>query len=471
MKITSIGAGSLYTPDFALMLIELRDQLNVEYWTLMDIDPDRLEAVSGFTRMILDEADLHIDVNTTLDLAEAVKDTDYVIATIRAGKAHGRVLDEDIPRKYGYLGQETTAPGGFALGLRNIPPIVEIARRTAELARPGAWLINLSNPAGMLTEAVYRFTKCRALGLCNWPRTFWTKIAEAYGVERNDVFLQMVGLNHLNWAKAFVRGRDVGKEVTGKFAEAMAKQYGEEIVRNKFTFPQDIVDLVNWPLFVQYNHYYYMMDEAIEDQKNTTDTRSQMMVKNLEGQLPQYILDRIDLTGIRTRAEFVELIDGIVIEMYRHKDRNGLALISGTRGGEGYGAAALEVILAMEKNSNQLQVVDYPNLGSIPGLPNDIIVEHTCLISGAGVFPITMPALEPHMHALVNAVKQYEILASEAAMEGDYRKALEALIANPLFNDLPRARKVLDDLLLAHKEYLPNFRSAIDMLESGIRAY
>lgn len=471
MKIASIGAGSIYTPDFALMLIELRDQLKVDEWALMDIDPDRLDAVSGFVRMLLEEADLHIGLNVTLDLNEAVQDADYVITTIRVGKAHGRVLDEEIPRRYGFIGQETTAPGGFAMALRNIPAIVEIAQQTERVAKPEAWLINLSNPAGILTEAIYRFTNCRAVGLCNWPRTFWTKIAEAYGVKRDEVFLQLVGLNHLNWAKAFVKGKDVGNKASIKFAEVMAKQYGEEIVRKKFTFPQEIVDFVTWPLIVQYNHYYYMMDEALEDQKNATDTRSQMMVNHLKGRLPKYILDMIDLAGVHTRAEFVELVDKITIEMYRQKDRNALALLSGTRGGEGYGAAALEVILAIEKNSNQLQVVDYPNLGSIPGLPPDIVVEHTCLINGAGIFPISMPKLEPHMYALVYAVKQYEILTSEAAMQGDYRKALEALIANPLFNDLPRARKVLDDLLLAHKEFLPNFASAINKIKSGICPY
>lgn len=467
MKVASIGAGSLYTPDFALMLLEMRDKLQVNEWYLMDIDRDRLEIVAGFTRMILEEGGLNIHIQTTTDISEAVRDAEYVISTIRVGGAHGRVLDEAIPRKYGFIGQETTPPGGFAMGLRNIPAIVEIAKKTEELARPGAWLINLSNPAGLLTEAVHRYTKCNAVGLCNWPRSFWTHIAEAYGVKRDDVFLQLVGLNHLNWAKAFVKGKDVSGDVTQRFAENMTKKYGEEIVKKKFTFPQEIVDTVGWPLIVQYNHYYYMMDEALDDQKEVSDTRSQMMVENLKGRLPKNILDLIDLSNVKTRAEFVELIDKIVVELYRQKNRDGLNLIAGSRGGEGYGAAALEVILAMENNSNQIQAVDFPNLGSIPNLPEDIVVEHSCLINAAGVFPISMPAMKPHMHALVNAVKQYEILACEAAMEGNYRKALEALIANPLINDLPRARLVLNDLLVSHKNNLPNFSEAIARIERG----
>ncbi|NMB54456.1 MAG: hypothetical protein GYA15_07110 [Leptolinea sp.] len=471
MKLASIGAGSLYTPDFALMLLEMRDKLQVDDWYLMDIDRNRLEVVAGYTKMVLDEGGAKTHIHLTTDLSEAVRDANYVIATIRVGKAHGRVLDESIPRKYGFIGQETTPPGGLAMGLRNIPAIVEIAQKTVELARPGAWLINLSNPAGMLTEAIYRYTKCKAVGLCNWPRSFWTHIAEAYEVQRDDVFLQLVGLNHLNWARAYIKGEYVGKDATRKFAENMTKKYGAEIVAKKFTFPQDIVDIVEWPLIVQYNHYYYMMDEALADQKEPTDTRSQMMLENLKSSLPKEVLNKIDLTNVKLRAEFVELIEKITIELYRQKSRDGIKLIAGSRGGEGYGAAALEVILAMENNSNQVQAVDFPNLGSIPGLPDDIVVEHSCLVNAAGIFPISMPALTPHMHALVNSVKQYEILACEAAMEGNYRKALEALIANPLINDLPRASLVLNDLLTSHKANLPNFSEAIERIERGERPY
>ena len=471
MKLASIGAGSLYTPDFALMLLQMRDKLRVDDWYLMDIDRDRLEVVAEYTRMLLEEGGSKTRIHLTTDLSEAVRDANYVIATIRVGTAHGRVLDESIPRKYGFIGQETTPPGGLAMGLRNIPAIVEIAQKTVELARPEAWLINLSNPAGMLTEAIYRYTKCKAVGLCNWPRSFWTHIAEAYGVRRDDVFLQLVGLNHLNWARAYIKGKYVGKDATRKFAENMTEKYGAEIVAKKFTFPQDIVDIVEWPLIVQYNHYYYMMDEALADQKQPVDTRSQMMLENLKGSLPKDVLNRIDISNVRLRAEFVELIEKIAIELYRQKSRDGIKLIAGSRGGEGYGAAALEVILAMENNSNQVQAVDFPNMGSIPGLPDDIVVEHSCLVNAAGVFPISMPALSPHMHALVNSVKQYEILACEAAMEGNYRKALEALIANPLINDLPRASLVLNDLLLSHKANLPNFSEAIARIERGDRPY
>jgi 6-phospho-beta-glucosidase len=471
LKITNIGAGSLYTPDFALMLIDQREKLNIEEWRLMDIDSKRLSIVADYVRMLFKKVELDIRLTTTTDLEEAVKDVDYVITTIRPGGTHGRILDETVPLEFGLIGQETTPPGGLAMGLRNIPDIVEIAEQTERHAKPSAWLINLTNPAGMLTEAIYRYTNCKAVGLCNWPRSFWTKVAAAYGVERDDVFLQLVGLNHLNWARAFVKGVDVSEEVGEKFSQEMAKFYGPEIVKAKFMLPKDIRDLVGWPLIVQYCRYYYCLDEMLEDQKASTNTRSKLMINNLKGKIPDEVIERINIENVKTRAEFVELIEELTLELYEEKNTTGYDLISLTRGGEGYGAAGLEIIIAIEHNLNQVQVVDFPNLGSIPDLPNDVVVEHSCLINGAGIHPISMPGLRPHMQALVNSVKQYEILACEAAMEGDYRKALEALLAHPNFNDFDKSKAVLDALLLAHRDSLPNFNDAITKIEQGVRPY
>lgn len=472
ITITNIGAGSIYTPDFALMLIENRDQLSVKEWRMMDINPKRLHAVANFSQHILDDAGMGIKIKTTTDLVEAVQDADYIFTTIRVGEAKARILDESIPIKYGLIGQETTAPGGLAMGLRNIPVMVDIAQKVVQYARPNAWLINLSNPSGMLTEAIYRFTNCRAIGLCNWPRTFWTRMMEAYNVERNDVFLELVGLNHLFWARVFIHGQDVNDEAGEQFKRMFTMKYGEDLVNSKFTLPADVSAMVNdWPLIVQYCRYYYLTDEMIKDQNSDLDYKSKKMVERLNGNIPQAILDRIDFSKIKTRADFVKYIDDIAIELYEEYNEDGLRLVQGTRGGEGYGAAGLDVILAIENNLNEVQGIDFPNLGSIPELPRDIVVEHSCLINAAGVHPLSLPALEPHMHAWVNAVKQYEILACEAAMEGNYRKALEALMANPLIHDFNKAKTCLNELLIGHKEYFPNFKDAIQKIEEGTRPY
>lgn len=472
ISITNIGAGSLYTPDFALMLIEKRDQLLIGEWRMMDPDAERLKSVVNFTQRILDDASMGLKIISTTDLVEAVKNADYIFSTIRVGGARSRILDESIPLKYGLIGQETTAPGGMAMGLRTIPEIVKIAQAVVDHANTGAWLINLSNPSGMLTEAIYRYTNCRAVGLCNWPRSFWTRMMEAYKVERNDVFLELAGLNHLFWAKAYIKGRDVNDEAGRKFKEVFSEKYGEELVNAKFAMPKEIMELnEDWSLAVPYLRYYYLTEQALEEQKSDVDYKSQKMVENMRGEISGEILDRIDFSRIKTRADFVERVDEITQELYSELNSEGLKLVQGTRGGEGYGAAGLDIVMAMENNQNEVHAVDFPNLGSIPDFPREIVMEHSCLINAAGIFPISMPPLKPHMHSLVNAVKQYEILTCEAAMEGDYRKALEALVANPLIRDFDKAKSCLDELLIGHKEYLPNFNTALRKIEAGTPAY
>ncbi len=472
ISITNIGAGSLYTPDFALMLIEKRDQLLVGEWRMMDPDAERLKAVVDFTQRILDDASMGIKISSTTELVGAVKDADYVFSTIRVGGARSRILDESIPLKYGLIGQETTAPGGMAMGLRTIPEIVKIAQAVVDHANAGAWLINLSNPSGMLTEAIYRYTHCRAVGLCNWPRSFWTRMMEAYNVERNDVFLELAGLNHLFWAKAYVKGKGVNDEAARKFKEVFSEKYGEELVNAKFAMPQEVTDLnEDWSLAVPYLRHYYLTEETLEEQNSDVDYKSQKMVENMRGDIPGEILDKIDFSKIKTRADFVERVDEITQDLYSELNSDGLKLVQGTRGGEGYGAAGLDIVLAIENNLNEVQAVDFPNLGSIPDFPREIVMEHSCLINAAGIYPLSMPALKPHMHALVNAVKQYEILTCEAAMEGDYRKALEALVANPLIRNFYKAKACLDELLIGHKAYLPNFGDAIRKIEAGIQPY
>lgn len=470
LKLSSIGAGSTYTPDFAEMIIDHKDELPIKEWVLMDIDSYRLEAVGKLVEKILKDANIDIPIRMTTDLVDAVKDADFVISTIRVGGAHARVLDETIPPKYGLVGQETTAPGGLAMGLRNVPAVVNIAQTIDKYAKPEAWLINLANPGGMLTEAIYRYSNCKAVGLCNWPSMAWKMAAEAFEVDRDDVFLQFVGLNHLNWAKIFVKGKDVSEEVKVLLPKKLGEQMGMSKAMSKFFLPTDLIDAIGWPFAVMYCRYYYMMDEMLEG-GDAYEEMNKTMIEMVSQQLPEDVLAEVDLTQLHSRAEFVELIDKITIELYRKLDMNGFKLVQGTRGGAGYGAAGLDVMRAIVNNMNQVQIVDFPNSGSIEGLPRDNVVQIPCLINTAGVWPLAMGKMEPHMHALVNAAKQYEILTVQAAMEGDYRKALEALIASPLENSFKKSRAVLDDLLLAHEAYLPNFKEVIKKIKNGERPY
>lgn len=476
IKLVNVGAGSLYTPDFAQLLQQRKDQIPIKEWVLMDNDEERLMVVGKFTEFLMEKAGHKINISYSTDLKEAVKDADYVISTIRVGKAAARVLDEKISRKYGMIGQETTAPGGLAMGLRNIPALVEVAKNIEEYAKPEAWLVNLANPAGMLTEAIYQFTNCQAVGLCNWPTIFWNGVASGYKVSRDDVFLRFVGVNHMNWAKPFVNGRYVGFDALDKFVppDGSFLSTPEGSDRNQVLkmmgAKPDLLEFIDWPLFPPYDRLYYETDEMHESDlfgRGLWD----LMSERLSGVISPAVMERLDMRNITTRAETVAIIDELAVELYEELNEEGFRLVQNTRGGASYGEAGLNFVDAIVNNKNQVQIVDHPNMGSIKDIPFEYVVESPCLINGAGVWPIAMGEVPPHMLAFIQEAKQYEILATKAAMTGDYHAALEALVTTPIIHSFEKSRAVLNDLLIAHKEYLPNFKEAIAKIEKGERPY
>ncbi len=471
MKLVSIGAGSTYTPDFAEMLIDRKDELPVQEWVMMDIDQDRLQAVGEFTEDILKKANSPIKLVFTTNLIEAVTDADFVITTMRVGKAQGRVLDETIPPKHGLAGQETMPPGGLAMGLRNVPVIVEVAQAIEKYSKPNAWLVNLANPGGMLTEAVHRIAGLeRAVGLCNWPVLAWSGVARAYGIARSRVFLKFVGLNHLNWAKFYIDGESKGVEAFRKMMQGLEMTAGlKEEDQRKMMPSDDLMEFIGWPFAAAYDLYYYNADEMHAGSSGFKEMWKQMAANAAE-RVPPQLAEMV--ANADSRAEMVQLLDGFVIDMYRKKDIEGFRLVQSTRGGASYGEAGLDVVSAIFNNSGNVQIVDYPNLGSLPGIPREDVAQIPCLINRVGVWPIAMGNDIPrHMVSFIQASKHYEILAVEAAMEGSYHKALEALVASPSVNSFEKSKNALDELLVAHKDDLPNFSDAIARLERNQSPY
>jgi 6-phospho-beta-glucosidase len=477
IKLVTIGAGSTFTPIFAELLVKFQNELPIREWVMEDIDVNRLDIVADFTKILLDQSSLPIPIRRTSSIPDAVRDADFVVTTMRVGCAQGRVLDETIPPKHGLVGQETTAPGGLAMGLRNIPVIVDVARAIEVQADPDCWLINLANPAGMLTEAVYRYSGCKAVGLCNWPIMAWETVAKAYHVPKDKVFLRFVGLNHLNWAQIYVEGHKV--ENDHRTLEKIVHGFSgdpntSEIVGNMMQMmasadSADLVDFTGWPFMAPYNRFYYNMGEELGEggsfHKTTMAPR-----KNIDVNLPPRLAKL--MANAHSRAEIVAVQEEFVLDLYRNKDMKGYQYVKQTRGGGmGYADAGLDVVRAIWNNLNEIQIVDFPNWGAVDGLPREAVAQQPCLINRAGVWPIAMGRIPAHMTTFIQAAKQYEMLAIEAAMTGDYRLALEALVASPLLVSFVKARDALDELMVAHKAFLPNFARAIAKLEAGERPY
>ncbi len=464
MILANIGSGSSYLPDIAEMLIERKNDLRVREWRLMDIDEYRLNCTGNFVRKMFADAGLDTKIILTRDLNEAVRDCDFVIVTIRPGMSDGRILDETIPFKHGLIGQETTAPGGMIMGFKTIPAVLEIARAMEKYSRKGAWLVNLANPSGMVAEALNRYSRINFAGLCNGPTTIRQAMQMIYGQEDpNDVYCELAGLNHLVYCKVFVQGKDVTDEAFVKLMEWTEKH--NPMIRREYVEPA-LQKFIGYIPMGPYLEYYYDYDTCYDDLLKYSGNHWEKMLARVRERVGD-VLDDIVMPKNATRAECVQQVEKRTFELYEKLDERGFRLAQNTRGGHGYGKAGIDLIDGIWNNRNVILSPDVRSMGCIQGFDPDSVCTTTALVNGSGIHPICVSRLPGHIMSNILSAKEYEKLAVEAAVTGSYHAALEALVANPLINSYYKSKGALDELLMAEKQWLPQFRKAIETLEKG----
>jgi 6-phospho-beta-glucosidase len=418
LKIAVIGGGSTYTPELIEGFGLRKDVLPVDELVLHDIDPERLEVVGGLAERILRKLEFPGRLTLTTDRREAISGASFVLVQLRVGGLHARMRDETIPLEFGCIGQETTGPGGFAKALRTIPVVLGIARDTAEVGADGAWLLDFTNPAGLVTQALIDHGH-RAIGLCNIPIGFQRQLATQLGVEPAAVQLEHVGLNHLSWErKVVVDGVDRLPELVDTYAD----QLGEDV-----DLPGDLVRLTR-SIPSYYLRYFYLTGEVLEKQRTA-----------------------------RPRADEVMEIERGLLEMYADPTLDVKPKLLEQRGGAFYSEAAAMLVESLHGDRGDVQVVNVRNDGAIPNVAADAVVEVACRIDADGATPLPVEPLAPEMLGLVEQVKAYERLTVAAAVSGDRATALKALMANPLSSDYRIAVPLLDALLEANREHLPAF--------------
>lgn len=464
MILASIGSGSSYLPDIAEMLIERKDTMKVAEWRLMDIDEYRLGATGNYVAKMFQDAGMETKIIMTTDLETAVKDTDFVITTIRPGMSDGRFMDETIPFKHGLIGQETTAPGGMIMGLKTIPAMLEIAHAIERAAKPGCYLINLANPSGMIAEALERHSHVKYGCLCNGPTVIRNAMREIYGKENpDDVFVEVIGLNHLIWCKVFVKGADVTDDAFEKLLSWSAENI--PALRREFVEPA-LQKFVGYIPMGPYLEFYYDFDTNFNDLQNYSGNHWPDMLAHVQKAVGD-VLDDLKMPEGATRAEIVKRVEKRTFELYDKLDPRAYRLACNTRGGKGYGEAGITLINAIWNNTNEIFSPDVASMGCIQEFDPKCVCTTTSLVNASGIHPICFPKLPGHMMAKIYAAKEYEKLAVEAAVTGSYHAALEALVCNPLVNSYYKAKNALNELLISEKEWLPNFAEAIGALEKG----
>ncbi len=411
MKIAVVGGGSTYTPELLEGLIERQASLALDRVVLHDIAPSRLDPVLGFCRRMAAHHGATFALSGTTDLDDAVDGATFVLTQIRVGGQEARHRDESLIR-HGIVGQETTGAGGFAKAVRTIPEILKIAARVREKA-PGAWIINFTNPSGIVTEALLRHGGVRAVGLCNIPMEMRMEAAKALGALPEAVELDYVGLNHLGWVRRIrVDGQDITDAVIGAFtggagpANVPEVDYGADFFAALRMIPSP------------YLRYFYATEEVVAELRAKGKTRAQEVME-LETQLFAY---------------------------YRDPARHDKPELLTQRGGAWYSKVALSVMEGLLSPLPRREVVNTLNQGAIPALPDDAVIEAPAELSSWGVRPLPIGPVEEEIFGLIRQVKAYERLTIEAALTRSKHKALLALMANPLVRTLEKARAVLRDL-------------------------
>jgi 6-phospho-beta-glucosidase len=424
-KICVIGGASTYTPELVEGFIERQGELGLATVALMDIDEDRLGVVGGLARRMIRAAGSPIELVLSTEREEALEGADYVISQIRVGGNDQRVIDEKIPLRFDIVGQETTGPGGFAKALRTIPVMLSVAADMERLC-PHAWLINFTNPSGLVTEALVKHSRARVIGLCNLPINMVHTVAGYLGVAPQRISLDYVGLNHLSWVKgAYLNGQDVSALVLAKAVEE-ARQAAEG---HSVFSPELLEALAMLPCY--YLRYYYHHDEVLQEQREAG----------------------------KTRGEEVREIEESLLAMYADPQLDRKPEELGKRGGALYSTAAVSLVAAIVGNRNEVHIVNCQNRGAVAEVPVGSVVEVPCLVGAAGAVPLTVGRLPVTIRGLVQSVKAYEELTIEAAVTGDRRSALRALLNHPLVPSYGVAKALLRAILEANRDYLPQFFS------------
>ncbi len=418
LTLAVVGGGSTYTPELVEGVVGPA-AIDVGRLVLQDRDPRRLGIVGDLADRMARRSAWHGELVRTTDLRRAVSGADIVLVQLRVGGQAARLVDETVPLRFGTIGQETTGAGGFAKALRTVPVVLEIAEVVRAEATDACWIIDFTNPVGIVSQALIDAGH-RAIGLCNMGIGMQHRFAAALGVPDDSVEIEHAGLNHLSWERAArVGGRDRLPELIQTHAEAWAAEAGMT--------PASLRALAMVPS--SYLRYYEGFDAVLAEQGDATP-----------------------------RAATVRALEEKLLAAYADPalDRKPEQLAA--RGGAHYSEAAMRLVAALTMDSRAREVVDVRNVGALPGLADDDVVEVTATVDATGAHPIPQRPLPPTQMALLRAVKRYERLTIRAALSGDRDLALEALTTHPLVGPrVSNVRGLLEALLEAHSAHLPRF--------------
>jgi 6-phospho-beta-glucosidase len=415
MKLTVVGGGSTYTPELVDGIARMRDVLPVDELVLVDPAADRLDLVAGLARRMLAKQGHPAPVVATTSLDEGVADAQVVLVQLRVGGQTARIGDETWPLECGCLGQETTGAGGLAKALRTVPVVLDVAERVRKHAAPDAWIVDFTNPVGIVTRALLDAGH-RAVGLCNVAIGFQRLFAGLLEVAPAQVQLDHVGLNHLTWERGVrVDGTDRLPELLKRHGAALAGRLrlSEAVLHRLGVVPS------------YYLRYFYRHDAVVEEQRTTP-----------------------------SRGAKVADMEHTLLEMYADETLDEKPALLAERGGAFYSEAAIDLVASLAGDRGDVQVVNVRNGSTLPFLSADAVIEVPAQVTAQGAAPVESTPVDPLYAGLIAHVSAYEELALEAAMHGGRDRVFRALLAHPLVGQIDLADALTDRLLEANRDHL-----------------
>jgi len=416
MKLAVVGGGSTYTPELVDGIARLAGDMAVEELVLVDPDETRLAVVGPFSVRLMRAHGHPGRLTWTTSLDEGLDGAGAVLLQLRVGGQAARQRDETWPLEYGCVGQETTGAGGFAKALRTVPVVLDIAERARQRALDSAWIIDFTNPVGIVTRALLDAGH-RAIGLCNVAIGFQRTFAALLGVDPAQVMLDHVGLNHLTWERAaLVDGTDVLPDLIASCGDEVADHTGlpVSVLQETGTVPS------------YYLHYFWAHDATVEQQRHQP-----------------------------TRAEEVARLETELLAAYADPALAHKPEMLSQRGGAFYSEAAVALLASLANGTGDVQVVNLRNRGTLPFLDDDAVIEVPAVIGTAGAKAVPVAPLHPTMRGLVAHVSAYEELAVDAALHGGRHRVAAALLAHPLVGQYDLAGRLADRLIAENAVYLP----------------
>jgi 6-phospho-beta-glucosidase len=416
MKLAVVGGGSTYTPELVDGMARLTGDIKISELVLVDPDADRLSVVGPFSRRIMARYGHPATVSWTSDLDAAADGAGAVLLQLRVGGQATRNRDETWPLECGCIGQETTGAGGFAKALRTVPVVLDVAERVRARAATDAWIIDFTNPVGIVTRALLDAGH-RAIGLCNVAIGYQRLFASLLDVAPDAVDLDHVGLNHLTWERAaLVDGKDRLPELLAAHGEEIAGHTGLP-----FAVTREVGAVPSY-----YLRYFWAHDAVVEEER-----------------------------GRQTRAQAVAEIERQLLSMYADPALDTKPELLTHRGGAFYSEAAVALLASLLIDTGDRQVVNVRNNGTLPFLSDEAVIEVSATIGSGGAVPVSVAPVSPLMSGLIAHVSAYEELALDAALHGGRERVAAALLAHPLVGQYDLANNLTDRLLAENAAFLP----------------